>query len=221
MLNSLLDFLRDPAWTAIGVIFSLIFGFIGFYYTARNKLWLYLSIIVAVFILGLGLGTGWENQPLVSASEAPLIPVDSTKGWQSTGINVKKGNTVIISVKGGSWTLGRRLIDIKKYPDIDQAYISTPNLDELWHQFSENTGEGYESLNCVTLECPAAQIKAKLGSLIAKISNEKNPKLDEFFEVGKETRFTSPIDGILLLTMNDRDKNDNSGILLTKINVVP
>ena len=203
----------------IGVIVSLVLGFISFYYTGRNKFFLYLSITVAIFILGLGLGTGLTNQ--LDVSEVDLIPVDSTKGWQQTGINIKKGNTVIISVKGGSWTLGRKKVNLKKYPDIDKEFISTPNLDELWHQYSENIGEGYENLKCKTLECPVPEINANLGSLIAKISSLENPKLDEFVEVGKETRYTSPVDSILLLTMNDDDKSDNSGILLVKISVIP
>ncbi|WP_107666285.1 hypothetical protein [Cyanothece sp. BG0011] len=223
MVNAVLDFLRDPAWTGIGVIVSFVLGFIGFYYTGRNKVFLYLSIAVAIFILGLGVGLGnrLTNQSTVSGSQVPFIPVDSTKDWQPTGVNIKKGNTVIISVKGGNWTLGRKEVNLKKYPDIDKAFVSTPNLDELWHQFSENMGEGYEHLKCKTLECPAPEIDANLGSLIGKISSLENPKLDEFFAVGQKTRYTSPVDGILFLTMNDRDKTDNSGILLVKISVIP
>lgn len=213
----MLNFLRDPAWQGIGVIISLVLGFIGFYYAGRNRLWLYLSGVIVIFIIGFGLGIQLQMKAPISPSELPLIPVDSTKDWQPTGFNVKKGNTIIIRVEGGGWTLGRRKVDLKKYPAIDKEYISTPNIGELWHQFPENQGEGYDYLKCLKLECP--KVKEKLGSLIGKIANPDNYKLDEVFEVGQEISYISPIDGFLLLRMNDTQIGDNGGILLTRIEV--
>lgn len=213
----MLNFLRDPAWQGIGVIISLVLGLIGFYYAGRNRLWLYLSGVIVIFIIGFGLGIQLQMKAPVSPFELPLIPVDSTKDWQPTGFNVKKGNTVIIRVEGGGWTLGRRKIDLKKYPAIDKEYISTPNIGELWHQFPENRGEGYDNLKCLKLECP--KVKGKLGSLIGKIANPENSKLDEVFEVGQEISYTSPIDGFLFLRTNDNEIADNWGILLTRIEV--
>lgn len=220
----MLNLIRDPAWQGIGVIVTIVLGFIGFYYAGKNKIWLYFSAVIVIFIIGFGLGTTIRDTTF--SSIAP-IAVDSVKGWQETGISVNRGDNLTIDVIGGGWTMGRRKLNpqiakkVKEnYLASDPYYSNEPKYrilgGDLWHYlFAENLGEGYAS-QCTS--CPVA--KANPGSLVAKIVNA-SPKITESFEAKNGTVYTANIDGMLHLRMNDADVglDDNAGMLLVKVKV--
>ncbi|HEX8683729.1 MAG TPA: hypothetical protein VF707_15535 [Ardenticatenaceae bacterium] len=64
-----MDILRDPIWQSLGVIVTLVLGFVGFYYAGRNRLWLGIAGVIVAFILGFSGGIYFE-QRVVQATPA-------------------------------------------------------------------------------------------------------------------------------------------------------
>ncbi|MEM8641512.1 MAG: hypothetical protein AAGG51_22255 [Cyanobacteria bacterium P01_G01_bin.54] len=219
---SMINLLSNPAWQGIGVIAATVIGFIGFYYVGKNKLWLYLSMGIVVFILGLSLGTRIEASPDREAIEASpnrevvdYIAVDSTKQWQETGVSVNQSDTLTARVIAGKWTMGR-----KKLSEDDKKLISSNPRDTLWkYGFSETSGEQVDQYQGTCNDCPINTIKP--GSLIGKITNLDDHHLMDTFDLGNGKEYKAKFNGKLDLRMNDADKGlwDNSGILLVKIDV--
>jgi hypothetical protein len=215
----MLNFLSSPAWQGIGVIATIVIGFIGFYYAGKNKLWLYVSGGTVLFLLGLISATIVQSAQVLNL--APLAFVSASSGWQDTGLEVKKGDKVTLKVVGGVWTVGR-----KKLPDeISQQLMDIAKKDRKYSDFQyggfwqylypETTGDGYgTSDKCFT--CPAGD--ASHGSLVARIGNS------EPFGIGNEKTFSADSDGTLFLSINDgrNDKKgleDNAGGLAVKLQI--
>jgi hypothetical protein len=222
----MVNLLRDPAWQGIGVIITIVLGFISFYYAGKNKIWLYLSAAIVVFIVGLSLGT---RLPETSIQGLNTVTVDATEGWQETGVDVNRGDILTIRVIGGGWTMGRRKINPKTSKEVKENYlVHDPDYSgfpknrilggELWHyMFDETSGEGNNYFECK--DCP---IRESLpGSLVAEIVNSANSNLIEPFAVKKSKVYTAGIDGSLLLRINDTDVGlpDNAGALWVEIKV--
>jgi hypothetical protein len=140
------------------------------------------------------------------------IAVDSNKYWQTSGINVKKGDTVSIKVVGGKWTTGRFELspgDKKNLPD------SYKNLQTLINIQYEQAGQGLY-VTCVDSQvknCPIPE--APWGALVARI-DDGVPVL-----IGKTNSFVAADSGTIFFAIND-DLNfldENFGVLATEISV--
>lgn len=205
--------LSSPTWQGIGVIATLILGFIGFYYAGRQKIWLYISGATVLGIISFSLGVQLSSSSPTTRS--PLTTaVDATRDWQPTGFYVERGDTVSIRVTGGRWTTSRgRLI-----PDEAQKLSEAVRGLEIWVNYTyENSGEGIANL-CPDFglnECPVPS--APIGSLVARIGIEAP------LFVGNARTFTVPDSGELYLRINDgftegiAGLNDNFGVLSIEI----
>ena len=90
-MSSLVDLLKKHA-----PVFIMGFGLAFFL--------LFMGIVPTSFSIGpFELGRDGLQTQKASQTDIP-IAIDSQKAWQDTGIEVEKGNTVIIEVTGGKWT---------------------------------------------------------------------------------------------------------------------
>lgn len=207
------DLLRDPIWQGIGVVVTIALGFVGFYYAGRHKFWLYLSGALAITIIGIAIGSWIErsNATRLLSTTTP-IAIDSTKGWQSTGIFIVRGDMVRVRVTGGNWTPWR-----DKFPDEFKGQlpdeVKQMQPKQIWIDRSEeNDGSGV-SQSCSAAsggspDCPLPQFYS--SALVAQIGNTK-------YGIGNSCTFFSESDGELQLRINDTALIDNAGILAVEI----
>jgi len=66
------EFLGNPSWQGVGAIFTLIIGLLGFYYSGKNRVWIYLSVGIVILLIGIGIGIGSKiNTKSQSPTESP------------------------------------------------------------------------------------------------------------------------------------------------------
>ncbi len=129
-----------------------------------------------------------EN-PLSSIGQATKT-IDARKGWQNTGVRVKPGTRISITVIDGRWTHWKGT----------QPY---------------NSGQGGEYICAEAMpakDCVEPLPEYSAGGLIGKIGNQ-------VFVVGKGVTQVSEKSGTLLLRINDGDVGlyDNDGELKVEI----
>lgn len=145
------------------------------------------------------------------------IAIDSTKDWQTTGISVKKGDTIVVSVVGGNWTVLRMSVPVGDIAKLPEVYLGT----QVWSNVNpENVGDGgdYTCLEYGVPNCPVPT--SKVGTLVGKINLSGEP-----FPIGSRKTFVASSNGVLFLRVNDGEKeglaglNDNNGVLAVEITV--
>lgn len=186
----------------------------------KNKRLKYIIVAVLLaFSVYAMLGSLLSLSDTSSTSSSPSVPIaiDSTKDWQSTGIVVHKGDTIVVTVVGGKWTVLRMPVsagDVAKLPEI---YSGT----QVWANVnSENAGNGgdYTCLEYGVPNCPVPT--SKVGTLVGKINLNGEP-----FPIGSKKSFVASSEGILYLRVNDGEKeglanlDDNNGVLAVDITV--
>jgi hypothetical protein len=119
--------------------------------------------------------------------------VDSTQGWQQTGISVRPGDSVTIEVVGGTWS-------------------------EQPGQTSANPGTGWSYVCTDYLSasrCLEPIPDFWKGALIGRVGGS-------LFGIGNKATITAAESGVLFLRINDEDValTDNAGTLTVKITVV-
>ena len=152
----------------------------------------------------------------VPKSSVP-IAIDSTKDWQSTGITVQKGDTIVVSVVGGKWTVLRMQVSPNDIAQLPEEYSGM----QVWANVNpENTGDGggYTCFEYGVPNCPVPT--AKVGTLIGKLNLNGEP-----FPIGNKKSFIASDNGLLFLRVNDGEKeglanlSDNGGVLAVEIEV--
>jgi hypothetical protein len=131
------------------------------------------------------------EKPIVFSGKTTKI-IDALEGWQDTGIRVKPGTSIDITVIEGKWThwAGTQPFN----PGVGGGYIC---------------GKAMKPEDCVE---PLPEYSA--GSLIGKVG-------DQVFRVGMGISQISTESGTLMLRINDADEGlyDNAGKLKVKIQV--
>ncbi len=200
-----MDFLGSPLWQGIGVIATIILGFIGFYYAGKSRIWLYSSGVVVAFIVGFGVANFIYST--TNNNDSVAIAIDAQKDWQSTGIFLRRGDQVLINVIGGKWTTTRFVLS-----EADRSgFVTISKAAQVYVNGSlENSGSGGQGI-CDQPSCPVQQLQ--VGVLVGRIGNNWQP-----FRVGKSDTITAGIDGFLYLRINDSDKlDDNFGVLAVEL----
>jgi hypothetical protein len=226
-----------PAWLlnmsanlVAGLVLAVIIAFVGWLRRGQNpRLWrivisTVIAIIVGLFGLWIGDSIGRQNaeaelRPLLTTLQARPVAVDSMKDWQSTGINVKKGDRITVRVVGGKWTgFRRRLPDSAMNALPDEVKGSNPQ--EIWmNMWPENSGEGIDQICVYDPKDPCPVSNFKVTGLVARIGS------GEPFGIGNATTFQAPNDGMIYLRINDGSSQgtinleDNAGILSVEINL--
>ncbi len=175
----------------------------------------YLKTLVAVIglvVAVLGLLTAWIQFTKESLSPVPVVVVitsapqqsinqltnnieveiDSTQGWQSTGIYVEQGKTLILEVISGNWTNWKGQVP-----------------------YSGGEGTGYICGEQVSpSQCVEPLPNFASDSLVGQIGGFK-------FGVGKGNTITAEQSGELFLRINDDDSGlfDNDGKLRVRISI--
>jgi hypothetical protein len=153
--------------------------------------------------------SGVDSQ--VEKSNIP-IAIDATKDWQSTGISVQKGDTIVVSVVGGGWTASRRNLSSS---EVSEEYSGW----QVWANMNfENLGEG-GTYNCIDYGVPNCPVPtSNIATLVGKID-----LIGEPFLIGSSNTVTAPRKGNLYLRINDGEKeglaglSDNDGVLAVLI----
>ncbi len=157
-----------------------------------------LNLLVRLFLFGIGLLFGlqavwtiWIDRDTVDAksNQTFSVPVSGFEGWQSTGIEVKKGQQVKIAYSAGNWA-------------VRVGY--GPSFPDIW---TDANGIDHE------IYYDEFEILARSGSLIAKIG--PSPVI----RIGNYAEFSSEYSGILQLRMHDNDVRDNYGSIIVKIEI--
>jgi hypothetical protein len=135
--------------------------------------------------------------PTASQSDLEtIVNVSAQHAWQATGFSVVSGQQLHIEVIDGSWT--------------------------VWEGVRPPTsGEGSSNTICATVEpvedCFEPIADAPSDALIGRIGVS-----GKLFPIGGEATITIPDDesGMLFLSMNDFDFEDNAGALTVRITLV-
>jgi len=145
--------------------------------------------------------------PTVTQTKTPTLTCSSSENcfevevsartmWQSTKINVSKGDRVLIEYISGEWKVGSD------------------------NTFPWNDGSGYDGIRPIDMcsFCTAPIYEGTLGQLVAKIA-ETRP----VYAISKKGEFNSDSDGLLCLMINDLYESfqDNTGSLKVRIRVNP
>ncbi len=187
----------------------------------KNKRLKYILVgVLLAFSVYAMFGSLLDLQGTNSASSSASIPIaiDSTKDWQPTNISVKKGDTIVVSVVGGKWTVLRVQLsesDIAKLPEVYSSVI-----DGWLNINSENAGDGgdYTCIEYGVPNCPVPT--SQVGLLVGKFNLTGEP-----FPIGNKKTIVAPSSGVLFLRINDGEKegiaglDDNSGVLAVQIEV--
>lgn len=183
----------------------------------QNKRLKYILVAVLLaFSIYAMLGSLLDLQSNSAQTSESIIPVavDSTKDWQNTGIMLQKGNTFIVTVVGGKWTVAREQIASGELPEKYLGY-------QVWAlAIWENPGDGGATI-CLDYGVPNCPVPtSKVGLLVGKIGFTGEP-----FPIGSKKTIIAPASGLLLLRVNDGEKEgfaglgDNSGVLAVEIDV--
>jgi len=133
-----------------------------------------------------------ETSVLLPTATAIEVEIQSTQGWQSTGIYVERGTRLVLDVVGGEWTNWKG---------------HTP--------YNEGKGTGYVCADYIAVDkCAEPLPNFPSDGLIGQIDGIK-------FSVGKETTIVAEQSGELYLRINDGDDglSDNDGKLKIRISV--
>jgi hypothetical protein len=130
--------------------------------------------------------------PTINNKIVKNVDVQSSLEWNSTGINVFKGQKISISASGrASWMDG----STDTWTDPDGNRFESPNSDQK---------EEIKVDNSITFPT------ASLGKLIGAIKMS-NGQLSDPFIVGSNIELTVPTNGELMLGYNDNGNYDNKG----------
>lgn len=129
-------------------------------------------------------------------SDSTRVTVSATESsWKGSGVNLRKGDLVLVKVVDGAWTISKS--NYGNYPytkgsGIDWSYLQ--GRDPAWRTYTW------------------AMQTARPGALIAKCG-------DDLIEIGAGKSWTSNYDGQLFLRCNDANRGyaDNDGILKVSI----
>lgn len=124
-----------------------------------------------------------------SAQPGRVVGVDSAKGWQDSGIEVRSGEVLSIVYRSGGWT-----VDNRRFPMVGPA----------GHDKAIDSG--------LDSGCKVNQV-GSYGALLARIGDGKD------ILIGRDGSFTAEADGRLQLRINDNDPclGDNSGTISLEV----
>lgn len=115
------------------------------------------------------------------------MAVSGKQGWQSTGVEVNKGQRVQIIYKNGTWA-GRAGLG--------------PTFPDIW---ADAAGTGYQ------IYYPEFGITGSFASLIGKVGD------GPILQIGRSFDFVTERSGMLYLRMFDTDMSDNAGSINVQI----
>jgi hypothetical protein len=133
-----------------------------------------------------------DDTPTVTPiSNASIVSVSGSQGWQSTGIKINQGQSFQIIYMSGSWA-GR----VGWGPSLPDIWTDAGGIDfDIYYPEFGRTG--------------------KFASLIGQIGN------GPIFQVGRRYSAQSSQSGILSLRMFDTDMSDNDGSINVQIIISP
>lgn len=136
------------------------------------------NIRSATLTVSIPAGQSWQEA---------TVDVDSRKGWQDSGIQVRSGSTVALTYNSGAWTIDRRRLS--ETPLVDSGgYV--PGAHPIIYDPTRSIPDG-------TLACRILT-DADHGILIARIGD--GPPIP----IGKARSFISDTSGQLYLSINDQ-----------------
>lgn len=76
-MGNIIEILRDPVWQGVGVIVTVLFGFLGFYVATKQVNWLYLLGGTIFLLIGLTIGVTLQQQRpnCCLPTPQPLTPI--------------------------------------------------------------------------------------------------------------------------------------------------
>jgi hypothetical protein len=126
----MIDFLRDPVWQGIGVVITLLLGLLSFYFSGKNRFWLYLSAGIIILFIGI-----WAGSELLqsdnSESPAHILTLSNNDG------TIFSGDLSIKSYKGDAFGKVIYNFQLDHYSDGASTYALGYALPE--------EGDGYSA----------------------------------------------------------------------------
>lgn len=141
------------------------------------------------------------QQPTSTPVEVIFFDIHANRRWQSTGINVNRGDRIVIRYIDGCWSGGNNVVSC---PENCGLEYECPN------NYGSDIANGLDTWNCM----PMDQNLTGYNAIIGRIGDNHQP-----FVINKFYEHIAELSGELQVRMNDCDEwlFDNQGIIVISI----